>query len=356
MDAGPLLRKELLWLRRNRWAVLFVFGVVPALFALATTGFSRALPTNVPVAVAPASGAVKSDELQAARGLLRGIAHPVPVESAEAARTALDRERVYGVLTVRHGLYDGAAEVTLPFAVDGTMVPYGQPSRLVVAGLNDRATVFPADVTVDRTVLAPVHTLGEYLLAVLTVVLALVYAFTYVPYHLAREKEAFDRVRVESSLGSLLAAKSVAFGVLLAVAVAVLGVVALALGYDVALWRPAALAVLGLTATYLTATSAGIAFLTRFSVAGRFLGVVVLAAVLAFSNLFYPAGFFSPVRRTIARRMPVHHSMVAFRGLALGGHGPGLFRDRLLALVGVTVASLVWLWACVRHYERRGTT
>jgi ABC-2 type transport system permease protein len=125
---APLLRKELFWLRRNWRAVAVVFLLAPALFGVATTSFDRTVPQDVPVAVVPADDAVTEDELQAVAGLARTVSEPRAYDSAEAARTALDRERVYGVLTVGHGLYESGTNVTLSLAVDGGMVTYVDPS------------------------------------------------------------------------------------------------------------------------------------------------------------------------------------------------------------------------------------
>ncbi|WP_135364178.1 ABC transporter permease [Halosimplex halophilum] len=352
--AAPLLEKELFWLRRNWRAVAVVFLLAPALFGVATASFDRTVPQDVPVAVAPADDAVTEDELQAVAGLARTVSAPRQFDSPESATTALHRERVYGVLTVGHGLYESGANVTLSLAVDGGMVTYVEPSRAVTGTLRERAGVFPSTVTVERRVLGAERTLPEFLFTTGLVYLLAIYAFTYVPYHLARERRVFDRVRVESSLWALLAAKAALFGALGAAALASMGVAGVALGYRVALADPAALGVLGLVGTALVAVSLGVSFATRFSVAGRFANVALLGAVVAFSNPVYPTGFFSAVRRAIAGWSPVYHATVVVRALVLKGLSPGLFTDRLLLLGGVAAAAVCWLAASVVAYERGG--
>ncbi|MFB6139254.1 MAG: ABC transporter permease [Halosimplex sp.] len=354
MPVGPLLGKELRWLRRHWRAVALVFLLLPASFGLATAAFDRTVPRDVPVAVAPASDSVTEDELQAVAGLARSVSAPRRYDSSAAARTALEREGVYGVLTVGHGLYDGDANATLSLSVAGLMVTYVEPSRVVTATLRERAAVFPAAVTVERRVVGPRRTLSEFLFATGLLYLLAGYAFTYVPYHLARERRVFDRIRVESSLGSLLAAKAALFAALGALAVASAAAVGVALGYRIALASPVALGVLALAGGSLVAVSLGVSFLTGFSVAGRVANVALLAGIVAFSNPVYPTGFFSATRRTVAGWSPVYHATVAVRGLVLTGHTPGLYADRLLLVGGVAVASLCWLAAAVRVYERGG--
>lgn len=352
MAVGPLLRKELFWLRRHWRAVALVFLLAPALFGLATGSFDRTVPRDVPVAVTPADDAVTRDELQAAAGLARTVSAPRQYDSPDAARTALRRERVYGVLTVGHGLYESGANVTLSVAVDGGMVTFAEPSRVVTAGLRDRAAVFPSTVTVERRVVGPERTLPEFLFATGLVYLLAIYAFTYVPYHLARERRVFDRIRVESSLWSLLAAKFALFAALGAAAVGSMALVGAALGYRVATTDPVALGLLALTGVALVAVSLGVSFLMRFSVAGRFVNVGLLAGLVAFANPVYPTGFFSAVRGEIAGWIPVYHATVAVRGLALKRLPPGLFADRLALVGGTAVAALAWLVAAVVVYER----
>ncbi|MFC7138798.1 ABC transporter permease [Halosimplex aquaticum] len=354
MAVGPLAEKELHWVRRNWRAVALVFLLVPASFGLATASFDRTVPRDVPVAVAPASDAVTGDELQAVAGLTRSVAAPRQFDSPAAARTALRREAVYGVVTVGHGLYEPGANVTLSFAIDGGMVTYVQPSRAVAATLDDRASVFPSTVTVERRFVGPERTLPEFLFATGLVYLLAIYAFTYVPYHLARERRVFDRVRVESSLWAMLAAKAALFGVLGAVAIGCMGLVGAALGYRVAVTDPAALGVLAVTGASLVAVSLGVSFLTRFSVAGRFVNVALLGGLVAFANPVYPTGFFSATRRALAGWVPVYHATVAVRAFALKDLSPGLFTDRLLLVGGVAAASLCWLAASVVVFERRG--
>jgi len=355
MPVGPLVEKELRWLRRHWRALALVFLVLPACFALGTASFDRTVPRDVPVAVTPATDAVTEDELQAVAGLTRSVAAPRQFDSPDDARVALHRERVYGVLTVGHGLYERGANVTLSFSVAGGMVTYVEPSRVVTATLRERSAVFPSTVTVDRHVAGPERTLPEFLFAAGLVYLLAGYAFTYVPYHLARERQVFDRVRVESSLWSLLAAKTAVFAGLGALALGSVAAVSVALGYRVALADPVALGVLALTGLALVAVGLGVSFLTRFSVAGRFANVALFGGLVVFSNPMYPTGFFSALRRTVAGWSPVYHATVVVRGLTLMGRPPGLYVDRLLLVCGVAVAALCWLSVAVVVYQRGGT-
>lgn len=353
MDLGPFVRKELPWLRRNWRAVALVFVLAPAFLGVATTAFEQTSPRDVQLAVVPAGDDVTEDELRAVEGIAGSVGAPVAFESRDAARIALQRESVYGVLSVPHGLYDDGASATITFEVDGGMATYLQPSRAVAVVLRDRASAFPAAVSVERVVVGPERTLSEFLFAASAVGLLAVYAFTYVPAHLASERRVLERVRVESSAVSLLAAKFVLLGGLAAVALGAMALVGSALEYRTALLRPAAVGVLGLTFVALTGVSLSVTFLTRFSVAGRFLNAGLLVGVVLLSSLIYPAGFFSSTRRAIARLSPVHHAGVVARAVALEGRSAALFADRIALLAGAAVASLALLAVSVRIYERR---
>ena len=141
---------------------------------------------------------------------------------------------------------------------------------------------------------------------------------------------------------------------LLLVPVGTFQAIAWYLDFSVDLLAPAAVGVTLLTFVYLTAVSLGVMFLTRFRPVGRVLNVAIMFGALAFSNLVYPAGFFSPLRREIAKASPLHYSMVVQRGAALKGHGAGLYADYLLGLVGVTALCLLFLGGTVVYYDRGG--
>jgi ABC-2 type transport system permease protein len=159
---------------------------------------------------------------------------------------------------------------------------------------------------------------------------------------------------VESSLWQLLASKFVVLTPLLLVPILTFQAIAWYLDFAVELVAPTAVGVTLLTFVYLTAISLGVMFLTRFRTVGRMLNVTLMFGSLAFSNLVYPAGFFSPLRREIAKASPLHYSMVVQRGVSLKGQSAGVYTDYLLGLTGFTLLCLCFLAGTVLYYDRGG--
>lgn len=357
MALRSLLQKEALWLRRNLATILLLLIVLPGLVALGTVAFQQVIPRDTPVAIVPADERVTDDDLSVMRGITTIFSQPslYDVGERQEAMNALSREEVYAVFVVPPGILDSDADVTIEMYVEEEMVPYEQPSIAISSILRSQANrVLPADVTLERIAVGEDRTLSEYLLSIGAMLVTMVFAFAYVPYLLAEEKQVFRRLRVESSLWQVLLSKFLVLTPLLIVPLLAFQGVAAYLDFSVALLEPGAIAVTLLTFVYLTAISLGVMFLTRFQTIGRMINVTLLFAGLAFSNLVYPAGFFSPLRRYLAHRSPLFYSMVVQRGLSLKGNSAGLYADYLLAICGFTVLTLLFLAGTVVVYDRRG--
>ena len=357
MSVRSLVSKELRWLRHNVSTVLLVLVVLPSIVALGTVAFQQVIPRDTPVAVVPADDSVTEDEMTAMRGVTTLFSQPHSYEADErdAAMRALTREELYAVVVVPPDLLEEDADVTVEMYVEEEIVPYEQPSMAITGILRYQAgQLLPADVDVERIAVGDDRTLSEFLVSVGAMLVTMLFAFAYVPYVVADEQQVFRRIRVESSLWQLLAGKFVVLTPLLLVPVGTFQAVAWYLDFSVALLAPAAIAVTLLTFVYLTAISLGVMFLTRFRPIGRLLNVVIMVGALTFSNLVYPAGFFSPLRREIAKSSPLHYSMVVQRGVSLKGHHVWLYGDYLLGLVGFTLLSLCFLAGTVHYYDRGG--
>jgi len=220
--------------------------------------------------------------------------------------------------------------------------------------LRDRiGEAFPADVSVTRTTVGSDRTLSEFLIGAVVMLVTMLYAFVYLPQVVTKERGVFRRVRVESSLWRLLAAKFAVFSLFLLVALATIQVVATHVGRNVSPLGPGALAPVLATFLALGAIAVGVAFLSAFRPIGRIANAGVLVGAVVFANLVYPTGFFSPLRGSIARTNPIHHAMTIQRGVSLKGHPPALYADRYAMLVGFVVLSGAFLAACVAIYRRR---
>lgn len=353
MTFASFLRKELFWSRRRAVALLLLFVVLPGAFAYSTVAFNTVLPTDTPVAVVPQSEAVGQADIGMTQIGLAQFTDPTVYETQAAARSALSRERVYAIVTVPPNLTESTARKTFHVYVDGSVVPYQQPSKLVVSVmrfvLRER---LDAGVDIQRHILGQKHTLSEYLVPTLSLALVMLLALAYVPHNLAGERAALERLRVEASLESMLGAKLAFFAALLVAPVLVFTLATAVYGYRVAAAAPGAVAVYALTFLFLAAFASAVTLLTRFSAWGRLLNVVVLFFLLTFSGLVYPAGFFSPDRRELVRLLPTHYAAVAARGFTLRDAGLGTYDTWLLGLAALVVAALGLLKLAVVHYER----
>lgn len=348
-----LFRTELVGSRRRLLTLVVVLLLLPAAVAGSSALFGSVLPRDAPVAVVGGEDVTATDR-EVARNAAGLFSEPVAYESAAAARRALERERVYAVVTVPPGLADReVAAVTVRVTVDGDLTPYREPARALAAVLEgslDRS--LEKRVTVETRTLGPERELSSYLLPTLLFVLVTAVAFGYVPHAFAREERALDRLRVEASLPAAVGVKLAVLAALLVVPIGVFAAASAWFGYGTRLWAPAAVAAYLLTFLALAAVATAVAFLTRFSTAGRLGNVLVAFAVLGASGVVYPAGFFSPLRRELIRLVPTHYAIVAIRGVALKGHDAARYADWLAGLVALVAVAAVPLALAIRGYER----
>lgn len=353
MNLGTVLRKELAWSRHQVVALLLILVLLPAAFAYGATFFQHVLPTDAPVAVVGGENVTAGDR-EVATAALGLFSKPIAYESRAQAFDALERETVYAVVDVPPGLSDrNVSRVNMTVTIDGDMVPYREPSgaltTVVSRSLNGN---------LDKRVDVRHETLGEerrlpaYLLPTFLFILVATFAFAYLPYNLAAEEPALDRLRVETSLEAVVGGKLLFFAAVLGVPIAVFQAAAFGFGYDALVVAPGAIVAYLTTFLACGAVAAAITLATRFSTTGRLLNVLVLFGVLAFSGVVYPAGFFSPLRREVIRRVPTHYAVVLARGTALKGHGIDEYALWVAGLVALVVVALVPLKLAIEEYER----
>jgi len=355
MRIRPLLVKEFVWSKRNVLALLVLLVAIPAVFAGASVGFQTVIPTDMPVGVVGADAGVTDDDLTIVEGAVTFFSDPVRYGSKTAAMDALRREQVYAVLEVPPNVgtqSDGRLDFTL--YVDGSLVPFRETSKVITTNVNSRlSSSLPMDVQVSRTVVEPTHSLPEYLIPLLLFGVVALFAFTFVPYNLASERTALDRIRTESSLEALVMAKLVFFTALMVVPLAIFRLATGHFGYDIAVLSPGAIAALLLSFLLMATVAMAIMFLTRFSTSGRFVNVILLFGLFAFGGLIYPVGFFSSIRRAIARLIPVHYGMIVARSAMLKDVPPGLFAEWLGGLAVLVALAGIGLELTIVVYRRR---
>lgn len=349
---GALLRKELQWSKHNLALLLFLLVVLPGGFAYTTTAFGEVIPEDAPVALAPQTETVTDADLGATKAVVTMYSAPREYESVTAARTVLTREEVYAIVAVPPNVTSGD-DLRFTLYVDGSIVPYQEPSKAITGIINYHLQrSLDANVRVDREVVGPERTLSEYLVPVGLMLIVLLLAFAYLPYNLAREERVFDRVRLSASLHTVIASKLVFTTALLAVPFGAFHIMVDVLGYDITVFTPTVLGIYGLTFLYLAMLSTSVMLVTKFSTLGRFVNIVLLFVGLLFANMVYPAGFFSPLRRELARWIPLHYSMILARSEMLKPVSLMLFTDWVAALLGVTAVAAIVLTLSTTYYAR----
>jgi len=354
MSLIALLRKEFHWSKHNLLALAFVLLLLPAFFVYASTAFQTVIPRDTPVAVVPQDETVSAADVATVGAGLSAFADPVPADSPADAETMLRRESVYAIVQVPPDIDDPDNDnATFVLTVDGSIVPFTEPSKAIRTIMEfrlDRA--LDSEVTVERRVVGPDNSLPEYLVPIFLMAVVMLFAFTYVPYNLAREAAVLDRLRAESSLEAVVGAKLIYFSLLMVVPVVVFQAAAGFLGYAVDAFTLGALLALLVTFVALAAVSMTVMVLSRFSMLGRFVNIVLLLGVLGFSGLAYPVGYFSPLRKELVRMVPTHYAMIVTRSSMQKGLGPGLFADWLAGLTGFALLALLGLKLAAVYYRR----
>jgi len=354
MSLVSLLKKEFHWSKHNVLALLFVLLLLPGFFAYTSIAFESVLPEDTPVAVVAQDDNVTTTEVSLVSAGLATSADPKPADTPAEAERMLRRESVYAIVQVPPDIDDpGNANASFVFTVDGSIVPFNEPSKAIRSIMENRLdAALDSNVNVIRRVIGTPNTLSEYLVPIFLMVIIMLFAFTYVPYNLAMESAVLDRLRVESSLEAVLVAKLVYFTALMLVPILVFQTGAAYFGYAVDALAPGAILALLVTFVVLAAISMAVMVVLRFSTLGRFVNVVFLLGLLGFSGLAYPVGYFSALRKTIVRLVPTHYSMIVTRSSMQKGLPLSMFADWLVALGGVALVTLLVLKLSAVYYRR----
>ncbi len=323
--------------------------LLPAAFAGASLAFDDVLPRDSPIAVVPGEEGVTEEELEDAAAVLSIFADATALE--EDYVRALEREEYYLAVTVPSNFTDPGGTVVVHH--HGAVVPFDEPSLLLVSALDGGFRAFGTGLSAERNTIGERIELSEYLLPVMLVVLVLVLGLMYVPHDLRREKQALDRVTMDTSAFTVAAAKIAFYTALLAAPLVVFEIVSRYYGYTAEFLTASVVGFTVVTFVYTACIGTAVALATGFSAYGRLVNGTLLFAAVVLSNLIYPVGFFSSTRREIARALPTHYSAVAVRSHSTKEIPATLFLDRLLLLLAFTAAAVTLLYLASRRYERR---
>lgn len=353
MSIRSLLKKEGHWSRRNILVLVFLLLILPTFFATSSTMFQDIVPREVPVAVVPEDEDVTDEDLRIVEGGVGVFTDPQIMRSQEDAVRALQRERVYGVITVPPDITDPDAEAEFRLTVDGSTVPFREPSEVIVGLMEFQLDdVLAADISAERTVIGDEKGLPEYLFPTLLMVVIIFFAFTYVPYNLKREATVMDRLKVETSLEAVVTAKLCYYTLLMLGPILIFHVASIYYGYEIDSLAPGAILALLSTFLLLATVSMTIMVLTRFGSIGQFTNVLLMLGTIALSGLAFPVGFFSSIRTTIARSLPTHYSMIVTRSTMLKEMQLTAFTDWVLAYVVLIGVALLALKLSIVYHRR----
>lgn len=358
----PLLRKEVNWSKRNLAVLGFVLILVPAAFGATTVAFQEVEPENVPVATVAQNENVTQEDISSIEAILTLNTNPTRYESRSEAMDALEREEVYAIVEVPPNLRDDNPETggTFRFVVDGNIAPLLEAApfieELVQNRLNDTDAV-EGNFSIESEIVGDDHvdeprSLAEYLFPTFMMGMLIFFAFTYAPYSLARDGSVLDRLRVESSLESLVGSKLVFLTTLMILPVLVFGGVAVYLGYTVNTLSPVAVGVLLLTFSSLATFAMAIVVATKFTGAGQFINLLLLLGVAGGSAIDFPRGVVSSLRPALAELSPVHYGMIAVRSVMLKDVPVLVYADMILVMVGLQVLGLFALKGSIVYYRR----
>lgn len=347
MNDRKLVEKELLTAKNRLPALLALLVLLPAAFAGASLVFEDVLPRDSPVAVV--SEDASQQELEDAADVLSLFAD-AEVETGDYRR-GLEREDYYLAIQLPAEYAEEGGTVVVHH--HGGVVPFDEPTRLLVAALDGGFRGLGTDIEVTRNTVGEPLELSEYLLPVLLVVLVLVLGLMYVPHDLRRERHALDRLALDTSIARVAYVKIAFYTVALALPLLVFHAVSTYYGYNAEFLTPTVAGYTAVTFVYAAGIGVSVALATEFDAYGRLVNAVLLFAAIVLSNLIYPVGFFSSSRREIARLTPTHYSAVAVRSHSTKDIPPTLFGDRLVYLLAFTATALALVYTASWRYRRR---
>lgn len=353
MDLLALVRTEAIAIRRNRGLLLVLLVLLPGALTLGTAVYQQTIPQDVPVGVVPADEDASGPELAAVRAGVGFFATPVDYDDRDEAVRALEREQVYLVIVVPGGLTDADRPANFTVVSDRAMVPFEEPANLTTRTMDSRLDdLLPADVSVEQERHNERRSLSEYLVPSAFVAFLTLYALLFVPGRLREERLVLDRLQAESTLESVVASKLLVYGALLAVPLATVQLAAWGIGYRLDVLSPLAVAAIGLTFLALAAVGIAVLFAARLADAAVYANLAIALALAGLSSYVYPVGFFSTIRREIARSLPTHYTAVATRSGMLRDAPASLYADYLAYLLATALVALVALELSLVAYRR----
>jgi ABC-2 type transport system permease protein len=366
----PLLRKEVHWSKRNLVVLGFLLLLVPVAFGMTSVAFQETVPENVPVATVPQNENVTESDIGNVEAILTVYTDPVrvasegdPASNREKAVRMMEREEVYAIVEVPPNVDDAGPDTneTFSFVIDGNIAPLQDAlpfiEDLVQGELADGSESLGGEFNFETEIigtdrLGEERSLAEFLFPTFMMAMLIFFAFTYVPYSLARDGSVLDRLRVETSIESLVAAKLVFLTALMVVPLLMFGGLASYLEYDIGALSPLPLALMLLTFSSLASIAMAVMVASRFGGTGQFVNLLLMLGVLGVSAIDFPRGVVSATRPGIAELLPTHWGMVATRSLMLKDVPVGMYTDMILSLVGLQVLGLIALKGSIVYYRR----
>lgn len=364
----PLLRKEIHWSKRNVLVLAFLLIMIPAAFGATSVAFQETVPENVPVGTMAQENTTEQD-MRSVEAILSLYTNPTRVdkydtveENREEGIRMLEREEIYVLIEVPPNVRDGDADTneTFRFTLDGNIAPLIEAAPFIEELVENRLTdtdEVEGNFSVESSIIGVDHvenerSLAEYLYPTFIMMVMIFFAFTYAPYNLARDANVLDRLRVETTLESLIASKLIYLTALMIVPLLVFGAVALWFGYAISVFAPVPLFIMLLTFSFLATVAMSVMVLTRFSGAGQFINLLLMLGVIGASAIDFPRGVVSSLRPAIAELLPTHYGMIAARSLMLKDLPVSMYWDMILLLVVMQLLAVVALKGSIIYFRR----
>ncbi|MFH1285904.1 MAG: ABC transporter permease [Candidatus Micrarchaeota archaeon] len=359
-----LFRREILGVNRNVLLLLLIL-ILPLAFGFMFGTFKNIVPRNAPSIVIPSNDNLTQDDMRFANAALSLFSAPTVV----SANTPMDllfnklyREEAYFIVSVPHDIFNSGEPVRV--YVDASMSPVSELSpyvrEMILYELYDWRK-YGVDIEINEvgTPALPFQFFVPGVLVLLMVAVGLL----VVPFTTSKDSAVFGRV-LRSTSPALVAVSKLGFALVLAAIQVVVLILTqkFAGASESSLISMNAWTLYVLLCTAVSFTSLGliVLLLTKFQEIGKQINAALFGAVVVFSGIFFPVGFFPSLPilptffQTVARFFPTYYSVILTRGFGVRGLAHQIMGDYLAIITVVAVVLLAVLHYSLWRFRKNG--
>ncbi|MEM3400257.1 MAG: ABC transporter permease [Candidatus Micrarchaeia archaeon] len=313
--------------------------LIPITFGVLFGTFKQIVPKSAPSAVVSVGG--NEEDVRFASAVVSLFSN-VRIEN-EISEAKLYREELYFIVGVSEGISKGAGNVTI--YIDNAMSPVYELSTYAVE-------IIMYELTTHFSHVPKIYVKGfgtpvlpnQFFTPGIILLFAIITGLLIVPFTTRKDWLVYSRLTTIASPIHIVISKMVfAFAIVLIQTILLL-LTEYFFGLPLIKIDGTFLITLFITCVYLSLTGLLVSFLSRFSIAGQVLNVLLAGFLLVFSGLFYPVGFlprlpvFGDILQTIPKFMPTYYSAILMRSFAIREAPLAIFYD----YVGIiTITALV---------------